>query len=87
MITRCLENGVFSITANRIGTERRGGNTFKFTGKSQIVTPNGKIPSSTSINQTDVSIVEIDETIADDKRLNKFNDLFKDRRTELYNLK
>jgi predicted amidohydrolase len=28
MVTRCLENHVFAITANRIGMENRGGKTF-----------------------------------------------------------
>jgi len=38
MITRSIENRVFSITSNRIG--REGG--YNFTGKSQIVSFDGK---------------------------------------------
>jgi predicted amidohydrolase len=39
MRTRSLENGVFSITANRTGTERRPRGELSFTGQSQIVGP------------------------------------------------
>ncbi|MBE9532051.1 MAG: acyltransferase, partial [Proteobacteria bacterium] len=38
MITRCLENRVFAITANRVGSEARvGAERLRFIGKSQIV--------------------------------------------------
>ena len=43
MITRSIENRLFTITANRIGKETRGGNEFSFTGKSQITSPFGKV--------------------------------------------
>ena len=37
MLTRSLENRVYTVTANRTGTERRPGGTVPFTGRSQIV--------------------------------------------------
>ncbi|MFO0733348.1 MAG: nitrilase-related carbon-nitrogen hydrolase [Nitrospiraceae bacterium] len=44
MVTRCLENRVFSITANRIGSEARGGkDRLTFIGTSEVVSPRGKI--------------------------------------------
>jgi hypothetical protein len=43
MATRSLENAVFSITANRIGAETGQGQSFRFTGKSQILTPTGEV--------------------------------------------
>ena len=44
MVTRSLENGVFSATANRIGTESRGGKRpLSFTGKSQILDHRGEL--------------------------------------------
>jgi len=44
MITRAIENGVFIITANRTGTEHRGGKeSLTFTGQSQIVNPRGEV--------------------------------------------
>ena len=42
MRTRSIENRVFSVTANRIGMEKRGNISLTFTGKSQIVSPNGQ---------------------------------------------
>ena len=46
MVTRCLENRVYAITANRIGTETRGSDHFVFTGRSQITSVDGTILSS-----------------------------------------
>lgn len=42
MRVRALENGVFTVTANRIGTEDRAGEPLRFTGESQIVSPKGR---------------------------------------------
>ena len=84
MVTRCIENRVFSITANRIGEEKRGEDHFKFTGKSQITSFNGEILSSAPDNKNYVDIIDIDIQKVRNKKLNEFNDLFKDRRVELY---
>jgi predicted amidohydrolase len=84
MVTRCIENRIFAITANRIGTEKRGDDEFSFTGASQITAPDGKILSFAPNNKIHVSVVEIDEKQADNKRINKYNDLLKDRRTDIY---
>ena len=44
MVTRCLENRVFSVTANRIGSEARGGKErLTFIGMSEVVSPRGRI--------------------------------------------
>ena len=44
MVTRCLENRVFAITANRVGREQRGEKSaLSFIGMSEIVAPNGQI--------------------------------------------
>ncbi len=87
MKIRCLENRIFAVTANRIGTEKRGEDEFIFTGASQITSYNGDVLSSAPINKTFTNIVEIDLKLARDKSLNKFNDLYKDRRPELYEFK
>ena len=84
MITRCLENRVYAVTANRIGEEKRGVDHFKFTGKSQITSYNGEILSSASSNQTYVDFINIDITKARDKRLNEFNNVITDRNPALY---
>ncbi|GAI74884.1 unnamed protein product, partial [marine sediment metagenome] len=60
MVTRCLENRVYAITANRIGEEKRGDNNFKFTGKSQITSYNGVILSTGPKDEIHVDFVDID---------------------------
>ncbi len=84
MPTRCLENRVFAVTANRIGSEKRGTDDFRFTGASQITAINGDILSSAPTDQTCMFVVEIDPGDADSKQINDFNDLFADRRPDLY---
>jgi predicted amidohydrolase len=86
MSTRSLENGVFSATANRIGTEARGGKKMLlFTGESQIVDNRGRILTSLKKNETGISVVDIDVKKASQKKITSLNDRFKDRRPELYN--
>jgi len=87
MITRCLENRVYAITSNRIGQEIRGSDNFKFTGKSQITSFDGKVLSSAPSDREFVEFVDIEVKYARNKKMNEFNDLFKDRRTAFYNLK
>ncbi len=81
---RSLENRVFIVTANRYGTETRGEYSFTFTGGSQIATPDGDalIPAP-AVGDCAV-VVEIDPARADDKRLNRWNDLFAGRRPDMY---
>ncbi|TFF96094.1 MAG: acyltransferase [Promethearchaeota archaeon] len=86
MVTRCLENRVFAITANRTGTEKRGEDDFSFTGQSQITSQKGEILSSAPKDQPYVDILEIDENLADNKDLNEYNNLFKDRRSDCYKI-
>lgn len=85
MVTRCLENRVFSVTANRTGCEARGGKApLTFIGQSEIVTPRGTILHRASREQDDLTIVEADPAEARSKELNPYNDLFRDRRPLLY---
>ena len=84
MKTRCLENGVFAVTANRIGREQRGTDDFTFTGASQITSNKGKVLSSAPINETHVNFIDIDPSLSDNKMINEHNNLIKDRRTEFY---
>ena len=84
--TRCLVNRVFAVTSNRIGNEIRGEDNFTFTGSSQITSYNGEVLSTAPTNKPYIDFVEIDVTKARDKNLNKFNNIFEDRRTELYSL-
>lgn len=84
MITRCLENRVFAVTANRIGTEARGGDSFTFTGLSQITSYDGKVLASLPKDETGAQFVEADLEKARHKMINSHNDMLKDRRIEFY---
>jgi predicted amidohydrolase len=85
MITRSLENGVFTATANRIGTESRGGKTsLHFTGESQILNNKGEVLTRLQKDVTGTGITDIDVRKARDKSITPMNDRFKDRRPELY---
>lgn len=84
MKTRCLENRVFAVTANRTGTEERGEDNLTFTGASQITGCDGAIMFRSDTENAGVHTLEIDPVDAYDKRLTPYNDLFEDRRTDLY---
>lgn len=84
MRTRSLENRVFSVTANRIGLEKRGNISLTFTGKSQIVTPKGEVLAQASERSESLKVVEVDINEANDKHVTPNNDLFKDRKPALY---
>jgi predicted amidohydrolase len=79
MVTRCLENRVFSATANRVGAEDRGGVALSFIGKSEIVTPKGEILARLGTDAPGVIVREVDLETARSKRINQYNDLFADR--------
>lgn len=85
MPIRCLENRVFAVTANRIGSEhRRDDQTFSFIGMSQITAPDGTILLRAPQNEEALMTAEIDLAKARDKKLNPFNDLINDRRPAFY---
>jgi len=80
LLGTAVQNNVFIITANRIGVERG----VRFTGLSQIIDPKMKILARSGKKEEDIKSVEIDPRIADSKRINKYNDLWLDRRIDLY---
>jgi len=84
MITRSLENRVFSITSNRTGKESNGSESLDFTGQSQILGTKGEILVRMNENETGVRSCEIDPELALDKQVTPLNDAFKDRRPALY---
>ena len=84
MVIRSLENRVFTVTANRYGTESFGDRTLTFTGGSQITSPEGNVLASSPKEGDDIKIVEIDPVEAVNKSINRLNNLFDDRRPELY---
>ena len=80
MITRSIENRVFTATANRIGTERG----VKFSGFSQITDVKGNRLIQVSNDAVGVASVTIDPLLADDKSITARNDVLADRRPDLY---
>ena len=87
MITRAIENRVFTVVANRIGEEARAGKPpLRFTGHSQIASPRGEALAYAPQNEAALEIVEIDPAEARNKWITSRNHLFEDRRPELYEL-
>jgi len=81
---RSIENRVFRILANRYGTERRGGKTLTYSGCSQITAENGEVLARAPTEGDSLTVVEVNPERAKNKRVTDRNDLFADRRTELY---
>jgi predicted amidohydrolase len=84
MLTRCLENRVYAVTANRTGCEERGGKKFSYTGKSQITAPDARILYRAGAQNDEIGIVDIDVRTARNKRINEHNNMFADRRIDCY---
>ncbi len=87
MITRCLENGVFAVTANRIGSDTKpDGSSMTFTGRSQAVSPRGEVLSRAPEDEETILTIDIVPGEADDKLVTEHNHLLSDRRPEYYGL-
>jgi predicted amidohydrolase len=85
MVTRCLENRVFAVTANRTGSEERGGKApLRFIGSSEIVSPSGQVLLRASADKEELGHAEIDIEDAGNKEINSLNDIFEDRREDFY---
>ena len=86
MVTRCIENRVFAVTANRTGSDQKRGvkGKLSFIGKSQITSPMGEIIYRASGDKEELTVMEIAVERARDKNLNSFNNLFNDRKKEFY---
>lgn len=85
MPIRCLENRVFAITANRIGSENRGTQeTLTYIGMSQVTLPDGTIAFRAPEDTDALFVADVDLTKSDSKMINRYNDLFLDRRPDMY---
>jgi len=84
MVTRCLENRVFTATANRVGNEERGNLNLKFIGRSEVVSPGGEIMSRLGVGEAGITVVDLNMNEANNKQVNEYNNLFEDRKPKAY---
>lgn len=84
MPIRALENHVFTATANRIGAEHNGVEEVSFIGQSLICDPAGQVLASAQQETTEIIFAQIDPHEARNRRITDTNDLFLDRRPEVY---
>ncbi|HOX22401.1 MAG TPA: nitrilase-related carbon-nitrogen hydrolase [Elusimicrobiales bacterium] len=82
MRARGIENRVFAVVANRCGRERK----LRYIGSSQLTGPDGAFLLKAPRQGEFCAVAAVDPALARDKRLTRYNDLFKDRRPELYRL-
>lgn len=83
MPVRALENGVYTATANRVGTESSGREELTFIGRSVICSPRRVTLVEAPPDREAVVSAEIDWTLAR-SRVNTVNDRWTDRRPALY---
>ncbi len=87
MILRSVENRVFTVTANRVGKEERGGKKpLTYIGKSQIISPNGVVLGQASGENTEMLITDVSPFEALSKKVAGKSDFFQQRRPELYRI-
>jgi predicted amidohydrolase len=84
MPIRALENHVFTITANRVGTEVANGEALTFIGQSRACDPEGNVVAESGREEVGLVLFEIDPCIARDRQITPTNHLFDDRRPEVY---
>jgi predicted amidohydrolase len=82
-LARAMENRVFWILCNRVGTETQDGRSLTFTGMSQVVAPDGTVLCRAGPDTEELRIVDIEPAQARNKVVGN-NDLFRDRRPRLY---
>jgi predicted amidohydrolase len=84
MVTRAIENRIYTVTANRTGTESRPGGRVAFTGRSQIVDPGGAIVARADARESCARAARVDLAKARDKSLTPMTHLFRSRRPRFY---
>ncbi len=78
--THAINNHVFVLTANRVGSER----DLTFTGESVIVSEKGKILVRATKQEEQIITAEFDQELSHKKNITPGNHIFKDRRTDVY---
>lgn len=84
MPIRARENHVFTVTANRCGTEEKGEESLTFIGLSEVCGPDGTILTRAGRDETALESVHFDPHDARDRAINPYNDTLADRRPETY---
>ena len=84
MPARALENKVYLAVANRFGTEERNGEEVKFNGDSGIWSYNGSLITKAGPEDETVLFADIQPEKTRNKAFNEYNDIFSDRRPDLY---
>ena len=81
---QAVQNRIYIATANRVGTEKREEDSLTFTGGSVLVSPRGEYLITGPSEGPATLVSEIDAMLARDKKVNVFNDAFKDRKPSCY---
>jgi predicted amidohydrolase len=84
MVARSFENRVYTITANRTGIETRPAGRVPFTGRSQIVDPQGDVIASATQTAEVAKAVDCDLARARDKAMSARTHLWTSRRPRYY---
>ena len=84
MPIRARENHVYTVTANRCGTETKGDESLTFIGLSEICGPDGDILSRAGRDETVLESIHFDPHDARDRTINRYNDTLADRRPDAY---
>src|SRR6056297_3606091 len=87
MPVRARENHVFTITANRYGSESKGEEELTFIGMSEVCDPGGAILHRADEVGDAVQTVSFDPTEARNRKINDMNDVLADRRPDVYALR
>lgn len=81
---RALDNRVFFALSNRIGTEIINDEELYFTGCSSFYDINGNLLAQLAEEESGELNISFEHILARDKTINKYNNIFVDRRIDLY---
>jgi predicted amidohydrolase len=84
MPVRARENHVFTITANRYGTETKGEEELTFIGTSEICKPEGEIVRRAVKTGDEIGTASFNPIEARNRKINEMNDVLGDRRPDTY---
>ena len=84
MPIRARENHVYTITANRHGSETKNGEELTFIGLSEICGPDGEVLRRSGRTDTEIGVASLDLDAVRDRSLNAYNDVLMDRRPDAY---